>query len=260
MKRVASLPAKPLNFIAASILGTLFLVPPAPPAQASVFGTDQRAPLPQTMRDAGSKIGVFFDVRSHSVCTAFCLAPDVVATAAHCLYRTKGEKPLRLSDLSFKLHGTTESVRIAGAGSGAPEANVISGSTRLNVHPPIDATRDWAVVRLAAAGLQGGRLHRQPQVRHRGDEALRQGPGVQHRLSPRSAEVGADAEYRLRCAARFRRRRLEHDPARLHRPRPAAAAHLRHGRRLVRLSPPRRGRRPARRSSASTSVPTCSRR
>lgn len=156
MKRVASPLPKPLNFIAASIFGTLFLIPAVPPAQASVFGTDQRSPLPPTMRDVGTKIGVFFDISSHSVCTAFCLAPDVVATAAHCLYRTKGEKPLRLSDLSFKLHGTTESVRIAGAGTGAPEPNVISGSTRLNVHPPIDATHDWAVVRLAQPACKAG--------------------------------------------------------------------------------------------------------
>ena len=49
----------------------------------SVFGDDQRVPLPQSLREAGSKLGVLYDSRSHSVCTAFCVAPDVVATAAH---------------------------------------------------------------------------------------------------------------------------------------------------------------------------------
>lgn len=126
------------------------------PARASVFGNDQRVPLPQSRREDGAKLGVFSDARSHSVCTAFCVAPDVVMTAAHCLYRTSGEQPLRLTDLSFKLSGASERVKIAGADSGAPEANVTSGSTQLNVHPPIDATRDWAMVRLAAPACTSG--------------------------------------------------------------------------------------------------------
>lgn len=126
------------------------------PVMASVFGPDQRVPLPETMRQTGTKLGVFFDSRSQSVCTAFCVGPDVVATAAHCLYRTNGEQPLRLTDLSFKLHGTTQSVRIAGAREGAPEANVTSGSSHLNVRPPIDATRDWALVRLAQPACKAG--------------------------------------------------------------------------------------------------------
>jgi protease YdgD len=132
--------------------------------RVSVFGADQRVPLPLSMRQAGTKLGVFYDSRSHSVCTAFCLAPDVVATAAHCLYRTSGEKPLHLTDFAFKLHGGKEGVKIAGADDGAPETNVISGSTRLNVHPPIDATRDWALVRLAQPACQSGsfKISRRP--------------------------------------------------------------------------------------------------
>ena len=156
MKRVARPLVKALKALPAPpILGLLVCLGTAP-AQASVFGTDQRVPLPQSMRESGARLGIFYDSRSHSVCTAFCLAPDTVATASHCLYRTKGEKPLRLSELSFKLHGTTEGVPIAGAAEGAPEPNVISGSTRLNVHPPIDATRDWAIVRLAKPVCNAG--------------------------------------------------------------------------------------------------------
>jgi hypothetical protein len=126
------------------------------PARASVFGSDQRVPLPQSLREAGAKVGVFSDQRSHSVCTAFCVAPDAVMTAAHCLYRTSGEQPLRLTDLTFKLNGASERTRIAGTEAGAAEANVASGSMRLNVHPPIDATRDWAVVRLAKPACTAG--------------------------------------------------------------------------------------------------------
>ena len=147
MKRVARPLVNTLKALSAPpILGLLVCLGTAP-AAASVFGTDQRIPLPQSMRQAGAKLGVFYDSRSHSVCTAFCLAPDTVATASHCLYRTSGEQPLRLSDLSFRLDGAAKPVKIAGAQTGAAEANVTSGSTKLKVHPPIDATRDWALVR-----------------------------------------------------------------------------------------------------------------
>lgn len=142
---------------ALSLFGIFAALTPAPdPTLASVFGADQRQPLPQTLRHVGAQLGVFSDAGSHSVCTAFCVAPDAVVTAAHCLYRTSGEQPLRLSDLSFKLHDAPQAVRIAGAETGAAEANVNAGSTRLNVHPPIDATRDWAVVRLAQPACKAG--------------------------------------------------------------------------------------------------------
>lgn len=150
---------------ALSLFGIFAALTVAPaPAQASVFGPDQRVPLPQSLRHAGARLGVFSDAGSHSVCTAFCVAADAVVTAAHCLYRTSGEQPLRLSDLSFKLHGTPQAVKIAGTETGAAEANVHSGSTRLNVHPPIDATRDWAVVRLAQPACKAGafKMSRKP--------------------------------------------------------------------------------------------------
>jgi protease YdgD len=124
--------------------------------KVSVFGEDRRVPLPQSRRPAGSKLGVLFVARAHSVCTALCVGPDVVATAAHCLYRTSGETPLKLSDFAFRLHGGTATARIAGADDGAAELNVVSGSTRLNVRPPIDATRDWALVRLGQPACKNG--------------------------------------------------------------------------------------------------------
>lgn len=128
------------------------------PAEASVFGSDQRVPLPETLHQTGTRLGVFFDSKSQSVCTAFCVASDVVMTAAHCLYRTSGEQPLRLTDLAFKLNGTTQSIKIAGTSEGVPEANVTSGSARLSVRPPIDATHDWALVRLSQPACKAGTL------------------------------------------------------------------------------------------------------
>jgi protease YdgD len=158
MTRVKNPLVNNVRFLPAALvfIGLAALDASCPPATASVFGPDQRVPLPETMHQTGTKLGVFFDSRSQSVCTAFCVAPDVVATAAHCLYRTSGEQPLRLSDLSFKLHGTTKSVRVAGAKEGAPEANVTAGSDHLNIRPPIDATHDWALVRLSENACSSG--------------------------------------------------------------------------------------------------------
>jgi Trypsin-like peptidase domain/Putative peptidoglycan binding domain len=131
--------------------------------RVAVFGKDSRTPVPQSLHSVSDKIGILFDQRSRSVCTAFCVSPDTVATAAHCLYRTAGEAPLRLTDLAFRLHGEKTTSRVAGADSGAPEANVIAGSSRLSVRPPIDATRDWALVRLAHPACKAGALKIAPR-------------------------------------------------------------------------------------------------
>jgi Trypsin-like peptidase domain/Putative peptidoglycan binding domain len=131
--------------------------------QAAVFGGDQRTPLPQSLRSVGNKMGTIFDPRSHSVCSAFCVAPNMIATAAHCLYRTAGETPLRLTDLKVRVNGSRDTSHIAGARKGTPELNVLSGSQHLNVHPPIDATRDWALVRLAKPLCKAGALKIAPR-------------------------------------------------------------------------------------------------
>ena len=90
MQYVASPPAKALKvWPSVPLFGLLACLGTGIPATASVFGTDQRVPLPQTLLQAGTKLGIFFDSKSHSICTAFCVAPDVVVTAAHCLYRTR---------------------------------------------------------------------------------------------------------------------------------------------------------------------------
>ncbi len=130
----------------------------SPGADAAVFGADERAPVPQSMRAVLDRIGTINDPRSRSVCTAFCVAPDTVATAAHCLYRTADETPLHLDDLTVRLHGSTVKSHIAGANKSAADANVLAGSSHLSVRPPIDATHDWALVRLARPLCTAGGL------------------------------------------------------------------------------------------------------
>ena len=117
----------------------------------AVFGSDDRGPLPAKYKDVQEKIGLLFNLRRRMVCTAFCVAKDVIATAGHCLHGTAGERPARAADFWFARNydAVRDYARIAGHTSGAAAQHVMSGSLSLNVRPPIDATRDWALVRLA---------------------------------------------------------------------------------------------------------------
>jgi protease YdgD len=106
------------------------------------------------------KMGLLFNARARTVCPAFCVAPDIIATAGHCLHRTAGEAPPRLADFWFarNYEGQRDNARLAGHANGTAAQYVMSGAVRLNVRPPIDATRDWALVRLGKAACSKGVL------------------------------------------------------------------------------------------------------
>lgn len=127
---------------------------------AAVFGTDDRGPLPAKYKETREKIGLLFSVRGRSVCTAFCVAPDVVATAGHCLLKIAGERAPRIGDFWFLRNYDTvrEVSHIAGHGNGTAAVNVMSGAMTLSVRPPIQATSDWALVRLARRACTKGVL------------------------------------------------------------------------------------------------------
>lgn len=133
----------------------------------AVFGADDRVVLPSRLTALHDKIGLIYEPKSRAVCTAFCIDRQTVATAAHCLFRTRGEKSLPLGNIVFRLGARPQLLqsRIAGSGSGAAAQNVMSGSVSLSTRPPIDATRDWALIRLAAPVCRAGGLplsHRTP--------------------------------------------------------------------------------------------------
>lgn len=117
----------------------------------AVFGADDRTTLPAKFKDVQEKLGLLFNLRARTVCTAFCVARDVIATAGHCLHRTAGERAPRLADFWFARNydQARDYARIAGHERNAVGQNIMSGATSLNVRPPIDATRDWALVRLS---------------------------------------------------------------------------------------------------------------
>jgi Putative peptidoglycan binding domain len=127
---------------------------------AAVFGSDDRVALPARLKALEGKLGLLFNPRARVVCTAFCAAGDVVVTAAHCLFRTRGETPPRLADFWFARNFGAEPhlERIAGSKLGAAAQHVMAGSMDLSVRPPIDASNDWALVRLARPACSHGVL------------------------------------------------------------------------------------------------------
>ena len=71
-------------------------------------------------KDVQEKIGLLFSLRARTVCTAFCVAKDVVATAGHCLLPDAGERPPRLGDFWFARNydAVRDIARIAGHANG----------------------------------------------------------------------------------------------------------------------------------------------
>src|SRR5918912_3620477 len=67
----------------------------------AVFGADDRVPVPAQYSALQEGIGLLINNRARTVCTAFCVAGDIIATAAHCLFKTKGEIAPRLVDFVF---------------------------------------------------------------------------------------------------------------------------------------------------------------
>lgn len=126
----------------------------------AVFGADERILLPDHLKHLEDKIGLIFEPRTRTVCTAFCLSSRTIATAAHCLFRTRGERPLTFGHILFRLAADTprRTTRIAGGADGAASQHIVSGATSLSTRPPIDATLDWALVKLAAPACRKGGL------------------------------------------------------------------------------------------------------
>ncbi len=126
----------------------------------AVFGKDTRQRLPKSLRALKRSIGLVYSNRARSVCTGFCVADNVIATASHCLFRTAGERRPSLRTFRFILRAADgqPTSPIAGSLTGNGDQFVIAGSRRLRIKPPIDATKDWALVRLDKALCRGANL------------------------------------------------------------------------------------------------------
>jgi V8-like Glu-specific endopeptidase len=140
-----------LAMLAGAPLSAQTHVAPAGFMPVAVFGTDDRVLVPPKYQKLQESVGVLFNLRAKTVCTAFCVGDAVIATAGHCLYRPEGGKAPRLADFWFArgYDATRDYARIAGYAAGAATQNVLAGSQKLNLTPPIDATSDWALIRVA---------------------------------------------------------------------------------------------------------------
>jgi V8-like Glu-specific endopeptidase len=133
--------------------------------QVAVFGRDDRVALPERLATTASRIGVLFNNPARSVCSAFCVGPAMIATAAHCVAVTSPQgSRMRPADFLFARAYDRERdyARIEGYSTGSAAQHILTGEFRLNVRPPIDAARDWALVRLDRPICRSGGLPIQP--------------------------------------------------------------------------------------------------
>lgn len=147
--RARALVRRGRNRMASTLTAAALIAMQALPVPAAVFGTDDRIVVPPRYGQLSDQIGLFFSNQSRTVCTAFCVAENIIATAAHCLAQVGG-KPARLGDFMFArgYDRLREFARIEGHESGSTAQNVSHGDFRHRVRPPIDAANDWALVRL----------------------------------------------------------------------------------------------------------------
>jgi hypothetical protein len=126
----------------------------------AVFGKDDRNPLSKGDSRLAAQIGTLSSRKTGAVCTAFCVAPDAIATASHCLFGTAGTSKPDLTQLQFKVGQGGEIAKSAlnGSNAQAMRLNIISGTDRLAITPPIAAADDWAIARLEAPVCRAGGL------------------------------------------------------------------------------------------------------
>ena len=246
--------------MALGVLGLIIGLTPVV-ATAAVFGTDERTPVPQSLRSVDRQdrndprsplpLGVHRLLRrARYGGDRRALPLSAPPTRRRCI-STTSPSACTAAARRATLRAPTGALPMPTCSPARPTSTCARPSMRR-------ATGRWCDWRkpLCTAGA----LKISPR---RVEDVMRlsaKGPRLQHRLPPRSAEVAADARAPLPRQARLRRRAVEDDPPRLLRSRPAPPAHVRHGRRLVRLAVARRWCAMAPRSSALTWAPTCSRR
>jgi protease YdgD len=118
--------------------------------QVAIFGIDDRRDLPEELGALEGKIGMIYEQSTQTLCTAFCVANDIVATASHCLFQQKSGQFPNLDDVTFRLnYGTTQQQSgIYGRNTPFTKHFIAVGTTAFNNEPPLSAPRDWALVKL----------------------------------------------------------------------------------------------------------------
>lgn len=137
----------------------------SPFEKIAVFGRDDRRPLVGRRPELRERIGVLRHRGTGAVCSAFCVATDVIATAGHCVSGAATNPAATLPLLRFKrdVDPLAAATGVAPLQSTDAAAIVLTGAPGLNTRPPINATQDWALLRLerpacAVGGLKLSRL------------------------------------------------------------------------------------------------------
>lgn len=129
----------------------------------AVFGEDNRTKLPKRYEALRGSVGIIYNEKSRTICSAFCIADNVIATASHCVFRTKGERPPPTERFYFARPGTKlASVRFEGAASRSAAQHILAGTAGISTKPPIEAARDWALIKLQGPACRGKALAVKP--------------------------------------------------------------------------------------------------
>lgn len=114
----------------------------------AVFGRDDRQTVPERYDAAAQAVGILYNDRTRTVCSAFCVSDRVVATAAHCV---AGGRPSNAGSFVFsRNHGRSrDTAHVEGFANRSSPQNIVSGDFQMRVRPPIDAAYDWALLRMS---------------------------------------------------------------------------------------------------------------
>lgn len=128
--------------------------------RVAVFGRDDRRPLIGARPELRARMGVLRHRGTGAVCSAFCVATDVIATAGHCVPGATTDPAATVAMLRFKrdVDPLAASTGVAPLRSNEPAASVLTGASGLNTRPPINATSDWALLRLERHACVAGGL------------------------------------------------------------------------------------------------------
>jgi len=134
--------------------------------KVAVFGEDDRSPVPNQYRQIQQGIGLLYDQYSQTRCSAFCVAPNVIATAAHCLFGANSFQKPRISDFYFRLNinDKLKFSRLDGFQNRSSSQFVVTGTTQLQTHPPMNSPKDWSLVRLKSPICKSRSLEIVPQT------------------------------------------------------------------------------------------------
>jgi len=108
---------------------------------------------------------MLYEQSTQTLCTAFCVAKGIIATAAHCLFQPKNNLLPNLNDVTFRLsYGKFyQTSGINGRHTPFVKNNIAVGTTSFNNEPPLSAPKDWALIRLERPICRFGFLKVDPQ-------------------------------------------------------------------------------------------------